>query len=403
MKKTIFSVALLLVAPVTSGQHHHPGSGGPDGGAHAPLDWRSLESGVLSNYVQLTTREDFLKAGEAYFSPDSNWIIFQATPVPPEGETAEPNYEMYIAPLERDPSGRVTGMGAVVQLSKAGSANTCGWWHPSEPGRLLFSSTIEPPKEENEPGYQRGSSRYRWAFPVEMDIVTTTIKNGVAGPVERLFTRHGYDAESSWSPDGRHVLYAHVDMDKSEKLGRPDADLWVYDTRTGLHTAIVTADGYDGGPFFSPDGKWITFRSDRRGDNLLQLFIAELKYDDSGRIVGIEREVQLTDDQNVNWAPFWHPSGRYLIYASSRVSHRNFEVFAIPALDEHGEPVSGREPVRITQADGFDGLPVFNADGSLMMWTSQRGPTVEGEDHPSSQIWLADFNKAMNTTFANGN
>ena len=40
---------------------------------------------------------------------------------------------------------------------------------------------------------------------------------------------------------------------------------------------------------------------------------------------------------------------------------------------------------RITHAAKFDGLPVFNADGSRMMWTSQRGADQ------SSQVWLADF------------
>jgi hypothetical protein len=34
-------------------------------------------------------------------------------------------------------------------------------------------------------------------------------------------------------------------------------------------------------------------------------------------------------------------------------------------------------------------LPVFNHDGSLMMWTAQRGPLAPGENRPSSQLWVA--------------
>lgn len=375
--------------------------------AHEPLDWHALETGVLTGHVQLTSREMFLKAGEAYFNANASWIVFQATPVPPEGEAANPNYEMFAAPLVRNASGAVTGLGdEIVMLSKPGSANTCGWWHPTDLGTVLFGSTIEPPRQEDQPGYQRGSGRYTWSFPVEMEIVTTTIADSASGwsaePATPMFRRYGYDAEGSWSPNGRHVLYANVDMSKSTALGRPDADLWVFDTETGLHTQIISADGYDGGPFFSPDGKWITYRSDRRGDNMLQLFISELDYDDSGRIVGIKREVQLTDNQHVNWAPYWHPSGRYLIYATSEVSHGNYEVFAIPALDSGGEPVVGPKPIRITSADGFDGLPVFSSDGSLMMWTSQRGPKAAGDARPTSQVWIASFNEAMNGAYANG-
>ena len=41
---------------------------------------------------------------------------------------------------------------------------------------------------------------------------------------------------------------------------------------------IVQAKGYDGGPFFSPDGKRICYRSDRHGDNMLQIFVADLAF-----------------------------------------------------------------------------------------------------------------------------
>ena len=36
-------------------------------------------------------------------------------------------------------------------------------------------------------------------------------------------------------------------------------------------------------------------------------------------------------------------------------------------------------------------LPAFSPDGKLMMWTSQRGATVEGETKPSSQLWMAEW------------
>lgn len=376
--------AMSALLPLASAQ--------PGAGAASPIDWNSEESGVLSNYVQLTHRSDYLKAGEAYFNHDASWIIFQAIKEPGLGGEAYTDYSMFAAPVERDEHGSITGLGETVELIHNGSANTCGWWHPTEPDLIMFGSTLVEPKAENQPGYQRGTGRYQWAFPVEMEIVTQRITEDGATEPELMFSRDGYDAEGSWSPDGRHVLYANVDSTKSEAIGRPDADLWVYDSKTGLHTIIVEAEGYDGGPFFSPDGSWICFRSDRRGDNLLQLFIAELDYDASGRIVGVKREVQLTDNQHVNWAPFWHPSGRFLIYSTSEVSHRNYEVFAIAALDEAGEPVTGASPVRITSADGFDGLSVFSPDGRTMLWTSQRGPLGDSDERPTSQVWVADFN-----------
>jgi Tol biopolymer transport system component len=48
--------------------------------------------------------------------------------------------------------------------------------------------------------------------------------------------------------------------------------------------------------------------------------------------------------------------------------------------------------IRITHADGADVLPVFSPDGKKMLWCSQRGPKIEGEPRPSSQVWIADWN-----------
>lgn len=348
------------------------------------------EGRYLTDIRQLTFADDFAKAGEAYFSPDGSLVIFQAVPNPGEGVEPSPHYSMYIAELRSD------GLHHTARISPDGSANTCGWFDPIHPGKVIFGSTLVPPSETEQPGYQRGSGRYRWAFPNEMEIVHGSYRvesssgelSGETGDL--VFERPGYTAECSYSPDARHILYSQVDNEKSDEQGKADADLWVYDTETGTHTPLVVQPGYDGGPFFSPDAKWICYRSDRRGDNLLQLYVGRLAYDDSGAITGIEQEYRLTDDADVNWAPYWHPSGKYLLFASSRVSHRNYEIFAVPFDSE--DPGRVAEPVRVTFTSGFDGLPVFSRDGQWMMWTAQRGDDRDSKGKPSSQIWIARWN-----------
>ena len=156
---------------------------------------------------------------------------------------------------------------------------------------------------------------------------------------------------------------------------------------TGTHTELIAEPGYDGGPFFSPCGTRICYRSDRKGDKALQLFVSDLAFDESGKVTGIAREIPITDNGHVNWAPFFTPDGTMLFYASSEVSHANYEVFAIDITGDR--PAAERATVRITHARGFDGLPVFTPDGSWMMWTAQRGAMVAGETRPSSQLWAA--------------
>lgn len=391
----------------STGAQERPAGGagyGSAGGSRELLNWAELETGMLTDHVQLTSHERFTRAGEAYFDPSGRWIIFQAVEVPEEGKEPEPHFSMFVARVQRDTAMNIIGIDEPIRISPAGSANTCGWFHPRQPWMVIYGSTMVPPNVEGAPGYQRGTGRYMWQFPNEMDIVRQSVQEifddlnsdlqvRFALPAEqlsptKLIEHPGYAAECAYDRGGLHIVFCAVDPDSG------DGDLYIFNTRTRVVTPVVTAEGYDGGPFFSPDGKRITYRSDRRGDNLLQLFVADLAFDDAGNVTGLEREYQLTDNQHVNWAPFWHPSGRLLVYATSEAGHDNYEVYALP-VPPVGTPrvdPSRAQPIRITSATGFDGLPVFSNDGQWMMWTSQRGgPWDQAGARPSSQLWVARF------------
>jgi dipeptidyl aminopeptidase/acylaminoacyl peptidase len=426
---TLFRAAVVLsvVSGAALGQPSAPsGTGAPGAGAGgapkaAPLDWKSLESSYLTNHVQLTSREQFVKAGEAYFSPDDQWIIFQAVAVPEAGKEADPFYGMYVAKVVRKngTTGPITGIEKIKRISPDGSANTCGWFHPTMPSLVMYGSTIVRPKDEQKSGFQVGSRKYVWMFPEEMEVVEQqvfVVSGGVGGgspqrgdaarsaEPKAAFTRPGYDAECSYDPSGRFLLYAHVEETKDN--AKPDANIYVFDTKTGEQTPLVVAPGYDGGPFFSPDGKSICYRSDRKGNDLLQIYVSDLKFtktsDGAMKPSGVEREYELTANEHVNWAPYFHPSGNFLVYGTSEVSHGNYEVFAI-AVDRAAMKAAAKDAPegtvvvknlphsRITQADGADVLPVFTHDAKQMMWTSQRGPKIAGEEKASSQLWVAEW------------
>lgn len=363
-------------------------------------DWRAAEAESLRAPTQLTFSRGFDRAGEAYFNADASWVIFQAAPAARGAKAPDEHYSMYVGALERDEAGRVTGLERLIRLSPEGSANTCGFFHPIYGHKVIFGSTLTPPAKREEAGYQRGESRYAWAFPEQMDVVQRSVPTiwrdehpdrpapmwaeDALRPVP-LWREPGYDAECAYSPDGRFIVYTHVDPETE------DADIWIRDAQSGERWPIVQAPGYDGGPFFSPDGQRLVYRSDREGNDLLQVYVADLAFDADGRPTGVAKEHALTANEHVNWAPFWHPSGEFIIYATSEVSHRNYEVFSIeaPPVGESVDPADLRRR-RITHAPGFDGLPVFSPDGSLMMWTSQRAGVEAGEERPSSQIWIAE-------------
>jgi hypothetical protein len=89
---------------------------------------------------------------------------------------------------------------------------------------------------------------------------------------------------------------------------------------------------------------------------------------------------RVTDFGAMSWAPYYHPSGEYLIFTCNKHGFGNFELFIV---DVDGR----REPVRVTYTDGFDGLPVFSPDGGRLSWSSARGGS-------GTQIYLADWNHA---------
>jgi TolB protein len=403
-----------------------------------PLDWPTLEASLLSDHLQLTSRDQFVKAGEAYFSPDDSWVIFQATPVPEAGKEPDPFYAMYIARVVRTGEA-ITGLDQITRISPPGSANTCGWFHPTDPTLVIYGSTLARPADDQKSGFQVGTRRYVWMFPDEMEIVQQpvfTLQTALCIPSSALwvldplpapkplFEMPHYDAECSYDPTGRFVLYTRIEPPKPDQPpGKPDGNIYIFDTKTNTHTPIITAPGYDGGPFFSPDGTRICYRSDRKGDDKLQLFIADLKFETDPQSVGdkipvgISTEYQVTANEHVNWAPFFHPSGNFLVYGTSEISHANYEIMAVPvdpdsvAAAVNAAHAAGHKDAivltgtknagapsqradllphtRLTHATGADVLPAFTNDGKWMMWTSQRGPKASGEERPSSQLWIA--------------
>src|SRR5262249_10178926 len=208
-------------------------------------------------------------------------------------------------------------------------------------------------------GYPASGRSYQWMFNEYMEIFEA---NPDGTDRHRLTNARGYDAECSYSPDGRLIVFC------SGRDG--DMEIYIMDA-DGKHPRRIThSKGYDGGPFFSPDGHRVLYRSDRNGDGNLQIFTNNLEGTD---------EKQLTDNRKLNWCPYWHPSGRYLIFTEG--DHETMP----PQYDLYLLTAEGRNRTRLTYFPGFDGLPVFSPDGERVMWTSKRGPDN------TAQIFLADY------------
>lgn len=301
------------------------------------------------------------RAGEGYFSPDGQWIVYQAFPV------GYPFYQIYVQKLdEKTPRLLSTGRGRT----------TCAFFSRDQKQILFASAHTDPHIDETElkareEAAQGGRRRYQWDFDPHMDIYAVNF-NGTG--MRRLTDAQGYDAEGSYSPDGQQIVFT------SSRDGDPD--LYVMDADGGNVRQLVDQPGYDGGPFFSPDGNWVIYRSDRQKEHMLQLYAVSL----DGKT-----DVQLTDNlDEVNWCPYFHPSGKYLVWSRADYSRGPMQAhFNLWTMDIEMTPTSfrGGKVQQVTHSTAADVLPVFSPDGTKLMWTSTRTP--DG----SSQLWIADWKR----------
>ena len=170
-----------------------------------------------------------------------------------------------------------------------------------------------------------------------------------------------------------------------------DLDIYTMNIDGSNVKRLTSAIGYDGGPFFSPDGSKIVYRSwhptdpDELADyqsllatNLvrpsrMEIFLMNADGSD---------QHQVTNLGGANFAPFFHPSGERIIFASNHEEgprSRNFDLYMVN--------VDGTGLTKVTHTPTFDAFPMFSPDGTKLVFASNRHGRVEGE----TNIFIADW------------
>lgn len=311
----------------------------------------------LKNLHKLTSGGE---NAEAYFDFQGKHLVFQSTRPPYACD------QIFMMDLD----GKNSAL-----LSTGKGRTTCGYFLPDGKHVIYSSTHLGSDRCPPRPGQERG---YVWPIYQDYDIFLADLQGHVQ---KRLTDTPGYDAEATISPDGKRIVFTSV----------RDGDLELYsmnldgsDVRRLTHEA-----GYDGGAFYSPDSKQIVYRSSRpkpdelAGYRLLlrealvkptQLEIFVMNADGSNKR-------QVTRNGAANFAPYFHPSGKKIIFSSNMhdPTGRDFDLYLIN-LDGGGLE-------RVTYNDTFDAFPMFSPDGKKLVFGSNRSGSQAGE----TSVFISDW------------
>lgn len=305
----------------------------------------------LKNITQLTFGGD---NAEAYWSFDGTQLVFQSN---------NKDWGLACDQIFVTSSSKPLDSTEQPQLISTGlGRTTCSYFLPGD-STIVYSSTHLvsdqcpiPPKKEDY------GNKYIWPISEGYDIFVADTKGN---QLKQLTFEKGYDAEPTVSPKGDKIVFT------STRTG--DLELFTMNI-DGTDVKQVTHElGYDGGAFFSPDGTKLIFRSSRpKTDDEIKEYKDLLS---QGLVQPTNMELyvcnvdgsgltKITGLGSANWAPFFHPSGKKVIFSSNHKSKHSFNLFMIN--------VDGTGLEQITYDTIFDAFPMFSPDGKKIVFSSNR-------------------------------
>lgn len=169
------------------------------------------------------------------------------------------------------------------------------------------------------------------------------------GGTPRLVTEHSDSYFHTWSPDGKTIVFT-----------RPRHGFIAISVDGGQEKPLISGDGIDDDPDFSPDGKFIYFNSDRSGS----MQIWRMHSDGTG----LE---QITTDDHVNWTPHPSPDGRWVLilsYAPGTQGHPSNQPITLRLLSTSDKKLTTL--VHLTGGSGTDNTPCWAPDSQHLAYVS---------------------------------
>jgi Tol biopolymer transport system component len=337
-------------------------------GGAGPIQRLSTRDGAVAPVTRLVPEQGFTGDLMPWFLPDGKHFLYLRPSNAPE------KYGVYLGSIEAAPDRQpaqqdvATKLGAIY-VPAEGAANTSGrgfvlfqrehtlFAQPFDAGRLRPSG--DPIQLADGVGYRLDSGFFDATSNVLiyrsdpdpnyqltwLDIAGKPV--GVVGE-EGLYSA-GIGAIAI-SPDGKRAAVSRADGE--------NRSVWVVDFARGVSTRL-TFGGADRTAVWSPDGKEVAFRSNRKGGPGLY----KKKADGSG-----EEENLLASAQNMN-PTSWSPDGRFLLYDVLQEDARAFDMWILP--------LAGGKARRLLSTEYDEGQGVFSPDGRWVAYLSNESGREE--------------------------
>ena len=163
------------------------------------------------------------------------------------------------------------------------------------------------------------------------------------------------DLGSSWSPDGKQIVFSSSELFVQEDLFR--SDIWVIDVDGGNSRNLTKHDAEHVAPAWSPNGDQIAFSSDRDGN--WEIYVMD---SDGANFIN------LTNHPAGDGRPAWSPDGKQIAFSSDRdkkdEADKNVEIYAMNA--------DGTNPINLTNHPAEDNRPSWSPDGARIAFDSNR-------------------------------
>ena len=165
----------------------------------------------------------------------------------------------------------------------------------------------------------------------------------ISGGQPRLVTPNAPSFLHGWSPDGKELAYCAF---RNHGNGT-EVDVYAIDVQGGEEWQLTKNAGFNDGPEYSPDGRFIWFNSTRSG--LMQCW--RMNRDGS-------EPTQMTHTDRNNWFPHVSPDGKQVVYLS----------YSKDGLDPNEHLPNMHVQLRLMDSDGQNDrllLEFFGGQGSI--------------------------------------